>query len=121
MILKHQIVTFGTSALFLLLVLNLLRKNKMKEIYSILWFVVGLIFIVISLWEGLLTRLTELIGAKYPASVLFFFGLIFVLILLVHFSVEISTLRKHAKDLNQSLAILNNELAALKKNFGPKA
>lgn len=121
MILRHQIVTIGTSALFLLLVLNLLRKSKMKEVYTILWFGVGLGFISISLWEGLMIRLTVLIGAKYPVSVLFFFGLIFVLILLVHFSVEISTLLKRTKDLNQALAVLSAELDAVKKQAGPKS
>lgn len=118
MILRHQLVTIGTSVFFMLLVLNLLRKGRLKEIYSILWLAVGAAFITFSLWEGLTVRLTGLIGAKFPASVLFFFGLVFVLVVLVHFSVEISTLRARVKDLNQALALLNREVESLRDGRG---
>lgn len=92
----------------------------MREVYSILWFLVGIGFIMIAVWEYFLIKLTVLIGAKYPASVLFFFGIIFVLILLIHFSVEISTLRKQNNAINQSLSILNNKVEKLAKSITNK-
>jgi hypothetical protein len=113
MILRHQFITIGISLFFIALVLNLVRKRKMRETYSILWFVMGICFIIVSVWEQFLEKITVLMGAKFPASVLFFFGLIFVIVLLLHFSVEISSLRKQNNTLNQSIALLNNKIESM--------
>ena len=63
--------------------------------------------LVLSLWYGLLLRITKLIGAVLPTSTLFFFGLVFALLMLLHFSVRISLLERRVTLLVQELGLLS--------------
>ncbi len=113
MILPHQYITVSISLVFMGFVLYLVRRRAMREAYSIFWFVMGVSFIVVATRESFLERITVFMGAKYPASVLFFLGLMFVLMLAVHFSVELSSLRSQNISLNQAIAILQERVCRL--------
>lgn len=121
MIQQHQFITVSVSITFMLFILRLVKRKKMREAYSILWFIMGILFIILSAWEQLLHKITIFIGAKFPASILFFFGILFSLVLLVHFSIEISTLRKQNNALNQAIGLLENKIDNLiKQNLNNK-
>jgi hypothetical protein len=95
---------FGVG--LLLVIVELVRRRKLKEEYSALWILAGLVIVVVGLNYGLLRLITELIGAGYTSSTIFFFGIFFLLALCLQFSVRISKLENHAKNLAQELAIL---------------
>jgi hypothetical protein len=107
---RIRIVTIGGSVVVLLLVLDLVRRRKLKEEYSVLWVVTSLALLVLSIWYGLLQEITEAIGAAVPASTLFFFGLIFCFVFLLHFSVRISSLERRITALVQELGLMSVDL-----------
>src|SRR5207249_3295509 len=82
---------------------------RLKEEYSLLWIVTAVVLLVLSLWYGLLLDITDLVGAVLPSSTLFFFGLVFVILLLLHFSVRISLLERRITSLVQELGLLTVE------------
>jgi ABC-type transport system involved in Fe-S cluster assembly fused permease/ATPase subunit len=59
---------------------------------------------ILALWPGLLDFVTGLIGAVVTTSTLFFFALLFLMLINIQFSVEISSLRTQVKNLAQQLA-----------------
>jgi hypothetical protein len=65
--------------------------------------------LLVSIWFSLLSKVTEAIGAISPASTLFFFGLLFCLVLLLHFSVRISSLERRLTALVQEVGLLSVE------------
>lgn len=81
----------------------------MREEYSWLWLGTGVILVVMTLWYDLLVRITFLIGAVAPTSTLFFFGLIFLMLVCVQFSMRISRLTSQVKDLVQEITLLRAE------------
>ncbi len=71
-----------------------------------MWILTGGVILILSLWYGLLRKITHLIGAALPTSTLFFFALIFLVLVSLHFSVKISGLTNQVKELTQAMALL---------------
>jgi hypothetical protein len=106
---RIRILTIGGALVILLMVIELVRRRKLKEEYSVLWVVTAVLTLLVSIWFSLLTSVTNAIGAVTPASTLFFFGLLFCLVLLLHFSVRISSLERRLTSLVQEVGLLSVE------------
>jgi hypothetical protein len=104
---KTRVIAVGGSIMVLLVVIELVRRRKLKEEYSVLWILTGVVLLVLSIWYGLLLKITTLIGAVLPTSTLFFCGLIFVMLMLLHFSVRVSHLERRMTSLVQEIGLLS--------------
>jgi hypothetical protein len=92
------------------LIFELVRRKRLMERYAILWLLAGVTVLVLGLWQGLLTTLSHAAGIYYPPSALFAVVFLFVLALLVHFSLTISRLSDQNKVLAQRLALLQRRV-----------
>jgi len=108
--LRAQIVAVIGCVFLFVFVLELVRRRRLKEEYSILWMGVSLGTAVLAAWGGLLLRITRLVGAYSANSVIFFFGLLFLLGLVLHLTVRVSGLTEQNKNLAQQLALLAGRL-----------
>ncbi|HBU69939.1 MAG TPA: DUF2304 domain-containing protein [Elusimicrobia bacterium] len=104
------------SAGLLILIFELVRNKKLNEEYSWLWMLTAFALLVLSVFPKLLLWLTHSIGAVAPMSTLFFSGLIFLLLIVLHFSTIISKLSNNTRLLSQKLAILELKLKQLSEN-----
>jgi len=92
------------------LIFELVRRKRLMEKYAILWLVSGSTVLVLALWKGLLSTLASAAGIHYLPSALFAVAFLFMLALLIHFSISISRLSDQNKTLAQHLALLQNEV-----------
>ena len=104
---QTRVVAVVGSLLVLALIVELVRRRRLKEEYSLLWVLTAIGLLVLSIWYELLVAITRLIGGVLPSSTLFFFALVFVLLLLLHFSVRISLLERRMTALVQELGLLS--------------
>jgi len=102
-----RLVAIAGALLALLFVLELVRRRRLKEEYSLLWVLTAVALIVLAVWYDLLVEVTDLIGGVAPSSTLFFFGLIFVFVMLLHFSVRVSMLERRITALVQELGLMS--------------
>lgn len=109
----QRIFAIIASVTPLLLILELVRRRKLNEEYSWLWLLTAAAMVVLSSWYGLIEDLSRLIGAVTPTTTLFLFGLLFLLLISVHFSTVISRLTQQVRRLTQECAILRAELSQL--------
>lgn len=105
--LNFQTLAIALSILLLLFVLELVRKGMLKERYSILWITASLVLLVLSLWKDLLDRIAKMVGIFYSPSLLFLVAFIFLLLIVLHFSIVISIMRDKNKKLAQEIGLLN--------------
>lgn len=103
---ETRIIAVAGSLAILLLVIELVRRRRLKEEYSVLWVVTALVLLVLSLWYPLLLKITNAVGAVMPSSTLFFFGLVFALLMLLHFSVRVSSMERRVTLLVQEIGLL---------------
>jgi len=104
--LRQKIFAVMVALAILVAIVELVRRRKLKEEYSFLWLLVGALMLVLGVWYGLLTRF---IGAGFTSSTLFFFGIIFLMLMNLHFSIKVSDLSEKVKNLTQEVALLRAE------------
>src|SRR5512143_1001292 len=94
-----------------LFVLELLRKRKLTESYSLLWLFVIAAILFATWMERFLLSVTRLFGAIVPVSALTLVSLVFILLMLIFFSTKISRLEWRIKELAQQVALRDAEKA----------
>jgi len=115
---RVEIIALLGSLSLLALVVELVRRRKLSEAYSLLWLMTAVILLILSLWRGLLDVLAGLLGIFYPPTALFIVGFGFVLLILLQFSVLASRLSDENRRVIQRLAILDWRLRRLEEQDG---
>lgn len=110
-----KILAIAGSATLLFLVLELIRRGRLKERYSLLWLFSGVVLLVLSSSRSLLEYFSRLIGIYYPPSLLFLIAFVFLLLITLHFSAVISGLSEKNKRLTQEIALLRQAVEELKQ------
>ena len=107
-----SIVGAIASVLLIVVIIELIRSRRLRERYALLWLLTGLVLLVFSVWRDGLNTIAGWAGVTgYPPAVLFALGLLFVLLVLLHFSTVVSRLADQNARLAQRLALLEHELA----------
>jgi Tfp pilus assembly protein PilN len=107
---RVSVVAAIAAALFLLLILELIRSRRLQERYALLWLVTGSVILLLSVWRDALRLVAEQIGIAYPPSALFVVGFLFILVVLLHYSTVISELSERNVLLAQDIALLDERL-----------
>jgi len=110
---KVQIIFLIGLTGLLIIVLELVRRKKLKEEYSLLWIFTAVVLLVLSIWRDSLKLIANALGIFYPPNALFVVGSMFILAILLHFSVVISSFKREHQELAQMFAILNLRLEQL--------
>ncbi len=110
---RQKLLAAACGIGLLVTIIELVRRRRLKEEYSVLWIAAGIVILIVGLNYGLLERITVFIGAGLTSSTLFFFGIFFVLALSLQFSVKISRLETQVKNLAQELAISHAQPASV--------
>jgi hypothetical protein len=111
--LKVSIAATAASLILLLVVFELVRSRRLRERYALLWLLTGIVLVALSAWRGGLNTIAGWLGVRgYPPAVLFAVGLLFVILVLLHYSTVISRLSDQSVILAQRVALLELELSA---------
>lgn len=109
---RAMIFGLAASIAGLLFVLELVRQRKLREDYSLLWLATTLILLFLSLSRPLLDSFAALLGVvTYPPAALFVVAIVFMLLILLHFSTVLTRLARENKEIAQQMAILRWQLA----------
>jgi hypothetical protein len=116
---RVQIVAVIAAAALLVLILELVRRRRFLERYALLWMGSAALLLVLGLWSGALNLIADAVGISTPSNALFVIAFGFVLLLLLHFSLVVSSLADQSKVLAQRVALLQEELQ--RAADGPRA
>lgn len=120
MLTKFQIIVGMLSIIFLLITFELIRKQKLREEYSILWLFTGVVILILSAFPYFfLSKLFTQFTGLYYLSAVVLIAFLFLLIIVFHFSIVISQLTDQNRDLAQRHALLELEFKELKKRSFP--
>lgn len=109
--LKISVAAAIASLLLTLIVLELIRGRRLKERYALLWLATGLVLFVLSVWRGGLNTIAGWFGvATYPPAILFAVMMLFVIVVLLHYSTVLSKLADQNTTLAQRLALLEQQV-----------
>jgi hypothetical protein len=112
---KPQRIAVVVTLLFLVLVIELVRRRRLVERYALLWITAALVLVVLAVWNGALNWIADQLGILSPPNALFLIGVGALFILALHFSVAFSRLSEETKILAQELARLDREQRRIRK------
>ena len=99
------------SLVLLAVVFELIRSRRLRERYALLWLLTGLVLLGLSAWRGALNTIAGWFGVTgYPPAVLFAVAVLFILLVLLHYSTVVSKLADQNTVLAQRLALLEERL-----------
>lgn len=110
---RQVIITVIAAILALALVLELVRRRRLREEYSLLWLATACAMLIVSGWRDLLHGLARMMGIAYPPNLLFLIAALFMLLMLLYFSTVITRLAQENKEIAQEVALLRHEVERL--------
>jgi hypothetical protein len=119
---QTRIVAAVLAVAFMVMILELIRRDKLQERYSVVWFVAGLGMLIGAAFPGLLTLVAEAMGVRNTNVALFSIVLLLLLGLALNFSVIMSRQAAQITRLAQEQALEKaREQAAEERETGRAA
>lgn len=103
---EQRVFSLFVSLLLIFVVLNLVRKGKLRAEYSWLWLLAGAVSFVLSLLPTILLDIGTFLGITNAHSILFLLAILFLITITLHFSIRSSELKNEVKNLAQKLALM---------------
>jgi hypothetical protein len=102
----------GVAAAFLMTVMvaELLRRGILRERFAVLWLAVSGALLLLALVPDLLDAVADLLGFAVPSNLLFFASILFLLLIALQLSHEVSRLESRTRRLAEDLAMLSDEV-----------
>jgi hypothetical protein len=107
---KLIIVTGLTALAVLAFMVELLRRRQLQEKYAILWLAVSIVILPMAFFPFLTNNLADALGIASGVSLVLFLGIVFLLLVTVHLSWEVSRLEEETRTLAEDLALLRSEV-----------
>ena len=114
---QFEIVAFICSLCFMFFIIESIRKQLIKEAYSLIWIFMGTILIVLSLAPQVLKLVSDFIGIAYPPYTLSLVLITAILLILVQYSIVISKQTERIKELTQELGLLAEKLSKMQERL----
>jgi len=102
---QTRVIAAVLAILFMLLILDLIRRDRLQERYSVIWFGAGLAMLAGAAFPGLLGSVADLMGVRDTNVALFSIVLLLLLGLALNFSVIMSRQAAQITRLAQERAI----------------
>jgi hypothetical protein len=110
---RTQVIAAVGAVLLTLFVLDLVRRRRLSEEYSLLWVVSTTAMAILGFTTPLLQWITQILGMMFESSTVFGVGLAFAILMLLYLSVKMSRLTQEHLALTRELALLRHELERL--------
>ncbi len=121
MSLRAHVALAFLVALAIVGIVILVRRRYLKAKYSLLWLSLGAVMVVIAAVPGLLDWTAERLGIWYQPTLLILMGLALLLLIVVHFSYELTRSENRTRELAEQLALLRLRVTELQHSIDDAA
>ncbi len=94
----------------MLVIIELLRRGRLREKYAAIWLVVATTILVLSIFPSILVWMAETLGFGIPSNLVFFAGGIVLLFVGLQLSLEVGHLEDESQRLAEEVALLRTQL-----------
>lgn len=109
----NTVLPFILTLLVVSGVVWLLRQQRLREKYAVLWVLVGIMVMVLAGFPQVLGWAAEVTGFAVPSNLLFLMAIFLLLGVCLHLSLEISVIEDETRALAEEAAILRAQLDRL--------
>jgi hypothetical protein len=105
-----QILAIAACLILIVFIVEAIRRNRLNVRYAILWLGSASVLFALSVYRPLLDWVARGLGVSYPPSFLFLVAFLFLLSIVLHYSLVISSHRDSIRRLAQTIALLQRAL-----------
>lgn len=109
----QYILGIVAALLTLSIVIEMLRRRRLRERHAIWWLVAGVLALIISVFPGLLQAAASLLRFSVPVNLVFFVSLFILFLVALQHSSELTRLEDHNRKLVERVVMLELRLKAL--------
>lgn len=102
---RLQFVVLVIAVALALVVVEALRRRRLSEGWALLWIGVALAGVALVVARPLVDRFAESLGIAYGTSLVFSLAIVFLLVVCINLSVQVSRLNQRVERLAQELAL----------------
>ena len=113
----HRLAITILSIFLFALILELVRRDYLKERYALLWLATSAIGLVIGILPGIIGQFARVFHFQM-ITILFVISFLYVLGIVLGFSIIISKITERNRRLAQEVALLGNRLEHLEQTRG---
>lgn len=117
MTVKLQICLIIGVVIYLIIILNLIKKKRLNLKYSLLWIVTAVIMIVIAAFPKLATYVANAMGIYSVVNAVFIIAGLFALLIILSLTSIVSKQTERIVSLTQEQAILERRIRSLEDNI----
>ncbi len=110
-----QIFAISISFFYNLLVIVMLRQNRMEIRYSLPWIFAGIAMLLFSFYPKISYHIASWLHISKPINVIFFFSIVFLLVTVFILTVIITNLKNKIKKLSQMTSLNQKVLEDITK------
>jgi hypothetical protein len=88
-------------------IVELLRRRRLREKYAALWLATALLVLVLAIFPRGPDVLAQMVGVKNGISLVLFASVVFLLVVCLHLTWEVSRLDEKTRTLSEEIALLH--------------
>jgi hypothetical protein len=110
-----QILSIVTACLVLLVVIEMMRRRKLREKYAGVWLVVSIGVVVLAVVPQAAEFMARLTGVETPSNFVFLVAGVVLALVALHLSIEVGHLEEEVRTSVEEIALLRCELEDVRR------
>jgi hypothetical protein len=98
------------ALLTLAVVIEMLRRRRLRERHAIWWLIAGLLALIVGVFPSTLAWAANLVGVQVPTNLVFFVSIAILFLVCLQHSAELTRLEAKTRTLAERVAMLELEL-----------
>ena len=106
--------------IYFVVIFRLLKKQKFALKYSLLWFLAGILMLIIVIWPDVLVWGAELLGIEVASNGLFAICILLEIMIMISITSVISDFANRMKSMVQNMALMEKRIRILEEKLERK-
>ena len=103
--------------IYFVVILSLLKRKKFALKYSLLWFLAGILMLIIVIWPNILVWGANLLGIEVASNGLFGICILLEIMIMISITSVISDLANRMKSMVQNMALMERRIRLLEEKL----
>lgn len=113
------ILGIASALLVLIVVIEMLRRGRLRERHVLAWLIAGIIGLVVAVFPRLLELAAEALGVEVPVNLVFFLGILVLFLVCMQQSAELTRFEERTRTLTEQVALLDDRLRQVEQRDAP--
>ena len=112
-----QIVLIAAALVYLGLVIAMIKRERTRLKYSLIWLFLGVVGLAAALFPGWVFVLSDMLGFEKPVNLIFFASVLFLMVVSLGYNIIVSNQSVRIKGLTQEISLANERIRKLEEKL----